>query len=456
MKPNLRTRLFANLKNSFAHFASSRLNLSVAETDNTFYTGGALSSYYRDRTDWDRQKIFSECLRAWRVNPLARRIVKLTKQFIIGEGLAISSPHKATNKFLTEWWDHPLNNFDHNVPRWLDEQTRAGNLFFLCSVGLDGMLYVRAVPVDLVKEIQSADNDVEQERYFIPHDMQASPWSAYDPETDQDSFMLHFAVNQPVGTPWGEPDLAPLLVWIGRFSAWLEDRARLNRFRNTFVWTLKKNWQSKKEKQERQAALNANPPQPGSFLLLDESEVLEAPVPKLESHDAHFDGMDLKKMIAAGTPFPLHYLAEPESATRTTAEAAGTATFRDLEQMQNEFCDMIISLARIALAVRKHIRRGVNTGAEIVIARPDITERDNSLLALAVNRIWPPLADLFDRHMINEGEFMRLIYRMAGESEPPSPLGEGRGGVGIRRPIESPAENKSVSKDQPEDKEEDK
>ena len=92
-------------------------------------------------------------MRAWRVNPLARRITKLIKQFLIGEGLTISSTHKATNKFLNDWWNHPLNNFKHNIPRWMDEQTRVGNLFFLCTVGVDGMLFVRAVPADLIKDI---------------------------------------------------------------------------------------------------------------------------------------------------------------------------------------------------------------------------------------------------------------------------------------------------------------
>jgi hypothetical protein len=415
------------------------VQLTVAETDDTFYTGGALSSYYRDRTDWDRQKIFAECLRAWRVNPLARRITKLIKQFLIGEGLAISSTHKATNKYLAEWWNHPLNNFKHNIPRWMDEQTRVGNLFFLCTVGVDGMLFVRAVPADLIKDIQTAANDVEQEKYYLPHDIQASPWSAYDAEADQDSFMLHFAVNQPVGTPWGEPDLAPLLMWIGRFSAWLEDRARLNRFRNTFVWTLKRKWQSKAEKQQRQSELNANPPDPGSFLLLDEAEDLQAPAPHLESHDAHLDGMDLKKMIAAGTPFPMHYLAEPESTTRTTAEAAGTATFRDLEQMQTEFCDMLMEMARVALQVRKRLRRGVNPKAQIDIARPDITERDNSLLALAANRIWPVLADLYDRKLIEAQEFLRLVYRMTGETY------ELKAPAGIRRDVQPADESKVVN-----------
>lgn len=54
--------------------------------------------------------------------------------------------------------------------------------------------------------------------------------------------------------------------------------------------------------------------------------------------------------------------------------------------------------------------------AEIIVRGPDITERDNSALALAVNRIYPALVDLYDRKMIDEGELLRLVYRMAAET----------------------------------------
>ena len=55
---------------------------------------------YRDRYDYDRQTILAECLRAWRVNPIARRIVKLVSMFVVGEGISVKSDHKATAEFL--------------------------------------------------------------------------------------------------------------------------------------------------------------------------------------------------------------------------------------------------------------------------------------------------------------------------------------------------------------------
>ncbi len=60
-----------------------KLTRGLHETDDNFFPGENLSQMYRDRYDYDRKTILAECLRAWRVNPLARRIVKLMSMFIV-------------------------------------------------------------------------------------------------------------------------------------------------------------------------------------------------------------------------------------------------------------------------------------------------------------------------------------------------------------------------------------
>ena len=278
------------------------------------------------------------------------------------------------------------------------------------------MSFVRAVPADLIQDIQTAENDVMQETFFVRTDLNESPWPAWDLNAEQDQFMVHFADNRPVGTAWGEPDLAPLLPWIGRFSTWLEDRARLNHFRNSIMYILRlKGSVDKGEKDRREAELNANPPKPGSVLVTDEGEDWGILTPQLDAFDASLDGMALKKMVAAGIGMPLHWLAEPESSTRTTAEAAGTPSFRSLADMQNTFLDLLVSLAKIAVQVRKRYDKKVKPEAEIFARGADITERDNANLALAAARIWPVLTEMFDRNGIDEAELLRLTYRMIGE-----------------------------------------
>ena len=386
-----------------------------AETDSTFF-GNNASTYYTDRHEYDREKVLGECLRAWRVNPIARNIVRTLTAFVGGKGIALSTPHEPTAAFLAERWSHRLNLFDRQLKDWKDEDTRSGNMFFLFSVdGLTGMTYVRAVPADSIDEIQTAENDSMQETFYVSKDRLLDPWPAYDPMQKQDRFMVHYTVNRPVGAVWGEPDLAPMLPWIGRLASLLEDRARLNRFRNAFLFVVSKAWPNETDKKRRQAELLSSPPQPGTVLVKDDSETWTALSPNLDSGDAQQDILAIKKFIAAGVTFPLHWLAEPESSTRTTAEAAGTPTFRTLEQVQDDFVNMLVDLAFIALQVRARYDPKVNPKAEITVSKPDITERDNGALALAANRVWPVVMDLYDRKILTAEQAVRLVYRMIAE-----------------------------------------
>lgn len=383
-------------------------------TDNNFFPSG-MSGSYADRNSWDRKKIFSESLRAWRVNPIARRIVRLMRSFILGKGLAINCDDIPTQKFLLEWWNDPLNKFKKNMKRWIDENTRTGNLFFLYTVQANGMTNIRAVPAEQIEEIVSKENDIEQEIRYNKDSTSNDYYEAYDPREEQTTFMLHFASDQPVGSAWGEGSLAPVLVWIGRFATWLEDRVRLNHFRAAFMYIMRIKSTDAGEKTRRQKELNANPPRSGSILVTDPSEDWGILSANLDSFDASVDGMAIKRMIMAGVGFPMHYFAEPEGSTQTTAEAAGTPTFRTLEETQDELFDMLIEMAKVALQVKARSDKSVNPNAEIWITGPDITERDNATLALALGRSYPHLSDLFDREGIDSKEFLRLVYKQFAE-----------------------------------------
>jgi hypothetical protein len=121
------------------------------------------NTYPRDRHDYDRDEVLRDALEAWRVNPLARRIVELTSQYVVGGGIAVGSKHNRTHKFLQEWWKHRLNRLDVRCFDWCDELTRSGELFIVVSTDLAGMSYVRAIPAAEIQDIDTCENDVEQE-----------------------------------------------------------------------------------------------------------------------------------------------------------------------------------------------------------------------------------------------------------------------------------------------------
>ncbi len=437
---NLSERILERL---FGKEIRRRVRLAVRALDDGRDRALSSQTFPRDRHGYDREQVLREALDAWRNNPLARRIIQLTTQYVVGGGVSITCDHPRTHAFLQEWWHHRLNAMPMRLYGWCDELTRCGELFIALTTDPAGMSYVRAIPASHIQEIVSAENDVEQERLIIEKPsfvggigrkgsaprhswaaeaLQSREWVVYDPNTDQrnpdGSFppvMLHYAVNRPVGAKHGESDLAPLLRWLARYAAWLEDRARLNRYRQSFLYVVKAKFTHEAERQRRQAELNANPPNPASILVTDDSEEWSVLHPQLSSFEAAEDGLALKKMVATGAAAPLHFLAEPESATRTTAESAGGPTYRHYQQRQVFFLWMIEDIAKVVVARRKQVDRLVNPKASIEVKGADISSRDNAMMATAASTIIASFGALRDRGLIDDAELLRLAYRFAGE-----------------------------------------
>lgn len=409
-----------------------RVGLAISETESTFLVGAAAyGESRRDRRGFERAEVYADALQAWQVNPLARRIVELTSQYVVGGGVACSCKHAATAQFVDAFWNHRLNRMAVRCFELCDELTRSGNLFVLLTTDPAGMSYLRAVPAADIERIEARPNDIEQPACFVSKpngQLQVTTWPAYAEETDdgQSAVMLHYAINRPVGAQWGESDLAPLLKWLGRYSAWIEDRARLNRFRNAFLFVVKAAFSSEADRAARQAVLAANPPAPGSILVTDGGEEWSTISPQLEASDAQNDGLAIKKMIAGGAGVPLHFLAEPESSTRTTAEAAGGPTYRRFEQRQNFFLWMLGDILRVVIARRAMVDRRVRRGAEIRMQGADISARDNVALSMAAGNIYNVFAELHREGVIDDAEMLRMVYRFAGETTDVEQLARGR------------------------------
>ena len=420
-----------------------REQFAITETESTFYVG---TSQYgdsdRDRLDYSRDDVLSECFEAWRDSPLARRIVELTSQYVIGKGLDISIDDEYTKEFINKFWDHRQNRMQTRVIELCDELTRSGNLFIILNTDQDGMSYIRTLPSTDIKEIIANEYDIEQPIKISTKrndELEIKIYDHYDQKNDEISesgkyktVIIQYAINRPAGGQWGEPDLAPLLPWLKRYTAWLEDRVRLNRFRNAFIYKVSADFVSEEARKIRQTQLAANPPTSGSILVTDNSEQWEVISPKLSSSDAGQDGMAIKKIIAAGVGLPLHFLAEPEGTNRTTAESAGGPTFRRFEQRQNFFCWIIQDLISIVVERKSKIDNKINLEKKIEVKGSDISARDNVSHSISGVNILNMAERLFNMGIISQRELLRMTYTFAGEQGDIDKIIEEGTGIDIR------------------------
>jgi DNA polymerase-2 len=164
-----------------------QVSLAVRALDDPRDRQANLNTYPRDRYDYDRQTVLADALEAWRVNPLARRIVELTSQYVVGGGLSIECSHERTHQFIQEWWSHRLNRMDVRVFEWCDELSRSGELFVVISTDAAGMSYLRAVPAADIEEIRAEANDVEQELEIVEkldERLEKRSWKVYNAQED--------------------------------------------------------------------------------------------------------------------------------------------------------------------------------------------------------------------------------------------------------------------------------
>ena len=417
-----------------------RNQFSVTETDDSITRARRVwNGLFNDREDYERLSVLSQALNAWRNNPLARRIVEITTEFVLGDGFSFTCEAPSAARFLTGWWQNPLNDLDSQLPEWADEAWRTGDLFLLFSLDPSGASYVRALPSEMVTEIERRENDTRQETgYLTGSTVTGMRYPAFDPQQEQGSFVLHYPLNRAVGTAFGESDLTPILYWLNIYDQWLEARARINHARQHFSFVVKKPFENEAQKTAFTNKWNARPPRPGSVLVADPNEEWSVIAPQLASSEAGEDGLAIKRMIAAGVGMPLHFLAEPEASTRTTAESADMPTFKRFNRRQNYLRNVVTGVLRTALILESRSTPRLLRQSEINVEVPDISERDNATLALAVQRMVSAFAPLYNAKLIDPAEFIRLVYRFVAET-PPEHIG-GYAPVNVRGGGKAPAE----------------
>jgi hypothetical protein len=188
------------------------------------------------------------------------------------------------------------------------------------------------------------------------------------------------------------------------------------------------------------------PKKTGGVMGLEPNETLAVINPELASDEAEADGLAIKRMIATGVGIPMHYFAEPEGSTRTTAEAAGTPTFKRFERRQEYLVGVVRTLLLTVVELRRKYRVGTVKRVDIIVNAPDVTEKDNANLAIAVQRVTAAFAPIYNAKLISPKEFIRLVYRFVAET-PPETIGKFspinlRGGTGREQ---TPLPNKDPS-----------
>lgn len=386
-----------------------------------------------DRPWSERLDDLDDALEAWRKNFMVRRLVTLTRSYVVGNGITVSSKVPAVEQFLRAFWDHPQNKMARRLGPMCDELTRAGEIFpALFTNRVDGMSYVRFVPASRIRELDTAKDDYEIERRYGEIQQLTAELKWWYGPAHRYAFnqtrggrlmplMLHYTVNKPIGATRGEGDLTPLLPWARRYAEWLKDRVRLNRQRTRQMLLDIEISDDTLVEEKKQQLRTTNPIEAGIYVH-GQGEKVTLHGLNIRAADVKDDGRALRLAIASGGNVGLHYLGEGEAVNYSTAREMGEPTARFYTERQIDLCAAIVDLTGVAY--RRAVAMGqavMPTGGDLGISTSvaEVARADNQSLALAAKDIVEALLGMRLAGWIDHETAIRLAFKFAGE-----PLGQ--------------------------------
>lgn len=387
-----------------------------------------IGRYPHDRTLPEIQKFYEDALKAWRKNPLAWNTIRITTNYVLGDGISITSPDPNLQAFIEAFWDHPENRFENWLEPMCDELSRAGDLFpVLFRNHYDGMSYVRFLTKDQVMDIQTKPNDWATEIVVVQKPTLAGEGakSWYTPKNGRSrrtqAVILHHSVNRPLGALMGESDLASVLPWLLKYSQMVEDRVRLHWAVRAFLWIVTVPAGRVKAKREQYAEA----PESGSIVVTDEGEKWTAVTPNLHATDASHDLKSVRNMVDAGTGYPPHWRGESADVNLATAEAMQQPVERHLKRRQKYFAFVIQDIiyqayqrAHLHLPDQYPALPSASYRKLFTVATTDISSTDNLRLAQATKEMTAAFKELaveFPNSSKLRGLWLRLALKFAGE-----------------------------------------
>lgn len=432
---NLWQRVGLRLANWIAGGDVTQLAVT-ARVDDSFGWGQMSGGRWpHDRYLPEAYENYLDTLEAWRKNPIAWNTVRVIQDYIVGDGIEISSPDPKLQDFIEQFWGHEQNLMSNRLDSMCDELTRSGDLFpLLFRNHHDGMSYIRFLTKDQIQDIETKRTDWETELVYVQRGLGDDAKRWYSPRHGSarrsQAVCLHYSINKPLGGLFGEGDLTAVLPWLLKYSRMVEERVRLHWAMRAFLWfvTVPSSKVVAKREQYRQ------PPEPGSIVVKDEGETWEVQTPNLRGADAAHDLKAVRNLIDSGTGLPPHWRGESEDVNLATAQAMQEPVERHLKRRQDYFvfilCDIIWQAYRRA-SEHDPARWGSVERQDykklFTVQVTDISSTDNLKLAQATKELTAGLSQLaaeFPNSRPLKRLILKLALKFAGEPQDDSFLDE--------------------------------
>ncbi len=402
-------------------------------------------------------------------NPMAKGLVDLTTNFIVGESLNVVADDDDVQGVIDTFWNDERNNMDFRSERLLSETILFGEQFIAFFPNFENGT-VQVTQIDPIKvesiatDIDNAEKEVlvilkkseakdrqnkayicwdtipdngkgkiaglaggmklEDLKEFLPDKFNIGDTvkTADDFNIQEDVFVIHYKINSVTGSTRGWSDLATNVNWIAIFDEGLLNTMRLRRFRTAFIYDVTLQNAGKPEIEAKKKEIADNPPRPGSVMVHNDKETWQTQQPNIDSKDTAEDLHQVLMHAGRALNIPEHYMGSGGDVNRASASEMGLPTIKYMKRRQKFFKALLNQIIKIAIGVNVESSAGklIKADNKFTIEFPDIDTKDNLAIAQAVNSLVMALVAAKDSGWISDKTAQKLMFKYLGEENTPA------------------------------------
>lgn len=347
----------------------------------------------RDLTPLTHARMLEIAYHLYDRNPLAHRILELTRDFVVGDGITYTAEDDNVKTVLDDFWDDPVNDWDLKQYSKALELGLFGEQAYPVFVNkVNGKVRIGNLDPAQVKDVITDPENAEEVTHIVKSCKDSSEGKKLEVvHVDDESGLLTgetfwFAINKVSTAKRGRSDLLTLVDWLDGYEQMLFNQIDREALMNAFVWDVTLDGLNA---EEIAAWLKKNPsPKPGSVRAHNEKIKWEAVVPDLRATDAKNRANTILKHILGSAGYPAHWFAEGSTTNKATAQEMGVPTLKRLKSRQRYFKYMIGFIFRFV--IDQAIGHGTlpkTVNKNFSIDFPELVIKDILLAADAMNKI---------------------------------------------------------------------
>lgn len=283
-----------------------------------------------------------------RTNPVAKRILGLFSEFVLGEGVSLSYVNDQVETVLERHWNDPLNDWDRNGKQLFRSLLVTGELLlplFPTTEGpIAGHMTVGCVPSTRIKEVRTDPENWRVTTEVVVKTPATQPDKVYTIVNTRDSAAQLLGVESPalfwsIGNDFGERGISVLYA-VADFIDLLDQMAfsEVERWllMKAFLWDITLTGSDDKQV-EAYRKQHGGAPKPGSVHVHNEKVSIDAKNPALNTYDSANGMTWMRSHVLGGMGLPEHWYAEGGDVNRATATAMAEPTRKMLDDLQRDW-----------------------------------------------------------------------------------------------------------------------